>query len=305
MNRRHDLVVSLGLTLCLGFAAPLPASAGLGDSALPKFADGSPSLLVLETTGIVKRGRLQTLFVCTSAAAEPIHLGVEVFDSNGVLLNDVGAGVGAVTAVAPGATVTIGTSTTASFLESTIIPLAPLSQGSARVVASATEVVCNVLVVDDAVTPPTTLATVAAALRPRAGVTIAGLVLPTFANGHAATHSMLVPGVVKRGRVESVFFCTSTAAIPIDVGVEILGQEGNLRNSINGGNGAVLGLMPGQTVTLGTTGTTAYLESTVIVMEGVGQGLARIVSTSPELLCTAMLLDSDGTPPVSMTGLGD
>lgn len=304
MKRIHTLWSrSLGFLL-LSCVAVTPVHAGLQDSPLPTFADGSNSTTVLETTGVLKRGRLQTLFVCASAAAQPIAIGVEIFDSAGLRLNDIEAGVGAVLNVAPGATVTVGTSTTASFLESTIIPLAPLSQGSARVVASAPEVVCNVLLIDDAVTPPTTLATIAPATRPETNQPSVGQPLPNFADGKPATHSLLLPGVVKRARVESVFFCTSLAAQPVNIGVEVFGQEGARRNAITSGNGAVLNVAPGRTIAIGTTGTTAFLEDTVIVMDGVGQGWARVVSTSAEVLCTAMLLDSDGTPPVSMTSLG-
>lgn len=295
---------SAGLALGL-LLWTLPAHAGLRDAPQPRFPDGSASVTVFETSGVLKRGRLQTLFLCSSAAAAPTHIAVELFDPTGARLNDIAAGVGVVEDVAPGATVTIGTSTTASFLESAIIPLTVLSQGSARVVAGSPDVVCNVVLIDDLVTPPATLATLPPARRPQADDGSLGRALPRFADGKLATHALLLPGAVKRGRVETVFFCTSIANRNIDVGVEVFAQDGTRRNDVAAGNGAILDVAPGQTVTIGTTGTGAFLESTVIVMDGVAQGLARIVSTSPELLCTALLLDSDGAPPVSMTGLGD
>src|SRR5262249_51408203 len=67
--------------------------------------------------------------------------------------------------------------------------------------------------------------------------------------------------------------------------------------------GAVLNAAPGATVTFGTTGTKAFLETAVITTAGIAQGLARIVSTSAQLTCTALILDSTVTPPAAMSNL--
>jgi hypothetical protein len=103
--------------------------------------------------------------------------------------------------------------------------------------------------------------------------------------------------------METVFLCTSLAAAPIDVGVQIFATDGTLLNDVSRGNGALVGVAPGSTVTLGTTGTAALLESTVIVIPGVAQGAARIVATSSELSCNALVLDSDLSPPESMASI--
>lgn len=279
------------------------ASAGIADTPLPRFADGSASRVITAITGVVKRTRLQTDFVCTSFAANPVHVGVEIFDQNGALQNDVGAGVGAVLNVAPGQTITLGTSATAAYLETAVIPLATGSQGSARVVATDDAVRCNVMLLDDAVTPPVALATMGPGIQPTQGALLPAPGLPTFSSGRPATHAALVPGVIKRGRMQSEFFCTSLAAEVIDVGVEIFGVDGALENQVGQGNGAVLDIGPGATVSFGTTGTASLLETTVIVTRGVAQGFARIVATSPLVTCNALVLDADVTPPVSMSTL--
>lgn len=286
---------------CLALATP--AAAGVADTPLPRFADGKNSQLILIVPGVVKRGRLQTDFLCTSLAAAAIDIGVEIFDASGARMNDAATGVGAILDVQPGQTVTIGTSGTASFLESTVIPLAGVAQGVARIVASAPQVRCNAVIVDDAVTPPTSLATLAAGTRAIAGPALPAAALPRFASGRQASHAALFPGAVKRGRVQTDIFCTSLAAAPIDVGVEFFGPDGSKQNQIPDGNGALLGVAPGATVTFGTTGSASFLESAVVVLAGVAQGVARVVSTSGDLVCGAVVVNSAVAPPTAMSGL--
>ncbi len=297
--RRAGAVALLLATLWL----PRTAAGGVADSPLPSFSDETASVSVLVIPGVVKRGRLQTEVLCTSWAAAPLHIGVEIFDSAGTLLNDVHAGVGAVLNVASGQTVSIGTSATLGFLESTTIPLAEVEQGVARVVASASAVTCSALIVDDAVTPPTALGTLGAGVTLGPGAGLLGAALPQFGNAQTATHSASFPGLIKRGRMETVVFCTSLAATPIDIGVQVFAPNGTLGNDIAAGNGALLAIAPGATVTFGTTGTLAYLESTVVTLAGVAQGVARVVSTSGAVRCAAQVLDAAVTPPVSMSEL--
>lgn len=301
--RRFGIGVLLLPLAALVFGLTPDVCAAIGDAALPTFADGKQSTLVLVAPGAVKRLRLQTEVICTSIASDVLDVGVEIYDETGALLNDVSAGVGAVLDVMPGESVTIGTGPTQAFLETSTIPLADFAQGIVRVVASSDQVQCNVFVVDDALTPPVALGTLEPGVRLSSGGEAFGRPLPQFSDGQRATHSAFVPGAAKRGRVETNFFCSSFAAGAIDIGVEVFGPDGIGRNDVMAGNGAVLDVQPGTTVTLGTTGTAAYLETTVIVLEGVAQGMARIVSTSGDVLCSAQLLDSDLTPPTSLTAL--
>src|SRR5512139_708446 len=104
--------VLLGLVVL--FAPWARVWAGIADTPLPRFADGKQSVLVRAVTGVVKRGGLETDFLCTSFDSEAVNIGVEVFGVDGVRLNDVSTGSGALLAVGPGQTVTIGTGGTAA-----------------------------------------------------------------------------------------------------------------------------------------------------------------------------------------------
>jgi hypothetical protein len=299
--RPGTLVASLWVQIALGFCAGT-VWAGIADSPLPQFADGKQSLRLLDISGIVKRNTLQTDFLCTSIEASPVDIGVEVFDVDGTLLNDVHAGNGALLAVDPGQTVTFGTKATVAYSESQVIALPGVSQGSARIVATSERVRCNVMVLDDSVAPPITINTMLEGTRPVLGG-ILSIPLPQFSDGQQATHAALFPGIIKRRPMETSVFCTSLASQAIDVGVEILAPDGSVLNSVAGGNGAVLNVSPGATITVSTGGTAAFFETTVISATSAAQGSARIVSTSGQLTCTAVVLDSVLTPPTSMSSL--
>ena len=177
---------------------PVQAEAGIGDAALPQFSDGKASTLVMRVPGVVSRSRLETVFLCTSLASVPVDIGVQVFTRDGTLINDVSADVGAVLDVAPGQTVTLATSATVTYLESALIPSTDVSQGSARVIASSNQVDCNVMLVDDFVTPPVSLATLGEGTVPSDVVLPAGAPLPMFSDGKAATHTAVFSGIIKR-----------------------------------------------------------------------------------------------------------
>ena len=270
---------------------------------LPIFADAKPSVVIETIPGVIKRGQLQTVFLCTSNSSVLVNVGVEIFSNAGVLLNDVGADVGAIRDIPPGATVTIATSATAAYLETAVIPLATRLQGVARIVASSADVTCTTVVIDDLVSPPAVASTFVPSVRPSAGVNPGTTALPTFPNGHAATHAAFFPGVVKRGDVETEFFCTSVAPGFIDIGVQVFTPSGSVANSISAGNGVLLRVAPGSTVSFGTTGTAALLENSVISLPNIAQGMARVVSNSGDLLCNAMMLDAFSNPPATATAL--
>jgi cysteine-rich repeat protein len=299
-SRSARLRLARGLATATILCVARRAPAGLADSPLPSFSDGKQSQLVLRVPGVIKRDQLETVFLCTSLANTPVDIGVELFDTDSALLNDVHAGQGVMLGVAAGQTVTISTGTTSTYAESIVIPTMAISQGSARVVASSDKVRCNVSVVDDLPSPPSSMATISVTTEPTPGARPSSIALPQFSDGKPATHAALFPGAINRANVETAFFCTSLDSQPIDVGVELLGSSGSALNAISSGNGAVLGVAPGETVTIATTGTAALLESTVLVTSPVSQGLARVVSTSAKLVCSAMVLDAGLQPPVSM-----
>ncbi len=272
-------------------------------SPLPPFSDGKASVHVVTFPGVMKRGQLQSLVMCTSIDTLPVNVGLQIFTIDGSLQNDVTAGVGAILGVSPGQTVTFGTSTTAAYLETTVVPTLNKMQGVGRVVASSDKVLCNAFIVDDLVSPPVTLGQIGLAVRPTAGAVPSSLPLPLFSDGHQATHSAIFPGVVKRGDAETDVQCTSIANGPIDIGVQILNPNGAAANDVSAGNGAILAVQPGSTVTFGTTGTAALLENTVITISGIAQGMARVVSDSDQLLCTATVLDAGLAPPGMMSAM--
>lgn len=302
--RRRDQLSPALLLLILasvgGFCSP--AWAGVADTPLPRFSDGRQSEFVMTASGVVKRGRLQTVFTCTPREPAPVHIGVEIFGPDGQRLNDI-RDQGAVLGVEPRQTATISTSATTAYLESIVVALPSFSHGSARVVATSKRVECAITIVDDAVSPPVSLASVPPGIRPATGAALAGASLPRFSDGRQATHAALFPGVIKRDRVQTAFLCTSLSRVALPIGVEVFRPDGSRENDISSGNGEILEVGPGATVTFGTTGTAALLETTVISMRGVAQGLARVVTTSSDVLCTALVLDAEVTPPLTMSSV--
>ncbi len=106
------------------FVSASSVSAGVADSPLPVFS-GGPAQHVFSVPGAIKNNNVETEFICTSLASDPITIGVETFrSSGGTPLNDVnpptlnGAGT-----VQPGETITIGTANTAGIHEDKVINL--------------------------------------------------------------------------------------------------------------------------------------------------------------------------------------
>src|SRR5438093_9418717 len=174
---------TLFLLLLLGLCRP--AAAGPGDTPLPTFADGKPAQAVYLALGVIKNNNLETDVVCTSLDGSPLDIGFQVFDETGALRNNVAApgtlcnggtrsglactvdnsldavngcpgatcpaccvlGSGAILAVGPGRTVTIGTAGTAQLHEDETMVMNTagsgipnLRNGSGRVVAPAPHV---------------------------------------------------------------------------------------------------------------------------------------------------------------------
>ena len=174
----------IALTLLL-LGLGRPAAAGPGDTPLPTFADGKPAQAVYIAFGVIKNNNLETDFVCTSLDPAPVDIGIQVFDETGALRNNVAApgtlcnggtraglactvdnsldtvngcpgatcpaccvpGSGAILAVGPGRTVTIGTAGTAQLHEDETMVMntagsgiPTLRNGSGRVVATSPNV---------------------------------------------------------------------------------------------------------------------------------------------------------------------
>ncbi len=141
------------------------ASAGVIDSPLPNLGSSVATRHVYTVTGVMKNNNLETDFICTSL--EPfntIRVGVEVFTATGGNpMNDVSSGVGdGAQDVLPGTTVTIGTGNTLGIHEDEVIsaaalPAGSLKNGSARILATSSKIICNAIVADDLSDPPTSM----------------------------------------------------------------------------------------------------------------------------------------------------
>ena len=136
----------LALTLTFGTWV----QAGPSNTPLPTFSDASPALHVYTAVGVIKNNDLETVFMCTNLDTVAVHLGVEVFDKEGVLANSVNAGNGAILNVPVGATRTIGTSGTVVMSDDhQITGLPNLRNGSGRVLATSKTISCSALLVDE------------------------------------------------------------------------------------------------------------------------------------------------------------
>jgi len=122
--------------------------------------------------------------------------------------------------------------------------------------------------------------------------------LPTFSNGHTAVAVYTATGVIKNNNLETDFVCTNLDAAAVDIGVEVFDETGALRNSVPDGNGAFLNVGAGKTVTAGTAATVVLHEDQTLTLNAAGNGTnilrngsGRVVGTSKNLLCTAILVD--------------
>ena len=122
--------------------------------------------------------------------------------------------------------------------------------------------------------------------------------LPTFSDGKPAVAVYTAVGVIKGGNLETDFVCTNVDAVAVDIGLEVFDETGALRNSVNAGSGAFLNVGPGKTVTVGTAATVVFHEDQTLTLNTAGNGTAalsngsgRVVGTSKNVLCTALLAD--------------
>jgi hypothetical protein len=116
--------------------------------------------------------------------------------------------------------------------------------------------------------------------------------LPTFSNGTAAVHVYTAVGVIKNNDIETVFICTNLDTSPVSIGVEVFTNTGAPTNAIASDNGAFLGVAVGATVTLGTSGTALLTENaTITALPNLRNGSGRVVATTKNIACTAMLVD--------------
>ena len=122
--------------------------------------------------------------------------------------------------------------------------------------------------------------------------------LPTFSDGKPALSVYIAGGIIKNNNFETDFVCTNIDTVAVDIGLEVFDETGALRNAIAAGSGAFLNVAPGKTVTVGTSGTAALHEDATVTFNLAGNGTpnlrngsGRVVGTSKNLLCAAVVLD--------------
>src|SRR5213594_2348126 len=149
--------------------------------------------------------------------------------------------------------------------------------------------------------PLTLMLAVAAGVLPvRAGVE--DTPLPTFSDARGAQLAAALPGVIKNNNVETVVICTNLAAAPLDLGLEVFDETGALRNEVAMGNGAILDVAPGRTVTFGTGAVAALFEDQALTLNTAGSGAdnlrngsGRVVASGAPLGCVAFAVDREHT----------
>ena len=139
-------------------ASALPAAgAGSGplNTPLVPFTNGTLGRHIWTVPGALKKNGFVTEVSCTNldAPGTTADIGVEFFDNNGTLLNDIsvvpGSGCnGAVLGVPAGNTRTIANSGTAQLHEDCIISMAAFDTGAARIVSTTSKIACTAVILD-------------------------------------------------------------------------------------------------------------------------------------------------------------
>lgn len=126
---------------------------------------------------------------------------------------------------------------------------------------------------------------------------IADSPLPGLLPGAVTQHLYSVPGVINGGGLGTFFSCTSTDAVPVQVGVEVFGFAGGA--AINDPVATSLSLPPGGTFTFGTSAAVGLSVSSTLSPGPVSKGSARILATSKKVVCTAFIADTTSAPPIA------
>ena len=124
---------------------------GITDTPLPVFSDGSKAKLIYSVPGVIaNRAGMATSFHCTNIDKKPVTIGVEIFQWNGIVQNDVSLNQGVITDILPGNTRTFSTQNTVVFFDDNIILGGQsIFQGSARIIATSNKIICSAMQVSE------------------------------------------------------------------------------------------------------------------------------------------------------------
>ncbi len=104
--------------------------------------------------------------------------------------------------------------------------------------------------------------------------------------------------IMSPGKVATSITCTNPS--PQAMNLVIVYYDYSSANAYS--TGAVV-LSAGYTLTYSTHPTAVFSTETAAYTNAISQGFARIFASSPALICTAIVLDSQNTPPVFMAKL--
>jgi hypothetical protein len=118
---------------------------------------GQPSSHLYSVPGVISNGALGTFFACTNTTSANIRVGVEIFGFlGGGAANDPSA---TSLDIAPGGTLLFGTTGAVSLSVHGDLGAGFISNGSARVLATARSgIICSAFLADPGNAPPTTMA---------------------------------------------------------------------------------------------------------------------------------------------------
>ncbi len=136
----------VGIAAVLASAAV--ASAGVVDTALPTLpGDTKASKIIYTVTGVIdNNSSIATCVTCANVDKSNLTIGMEVFNWDGVQLNDASAGNGSRT-LHVGTTRTICTNLTDPYNEDEVIVLSGAAdQGTARIVSTSKKILCSAAV---------------------------------------------------------------------------------------------------------------------------------------------------------------
>lgn len=138
------------------------AWAGPADSPVPSISNSQATRVLYTIPGVIKNNGIETAIMCTNMDTVAVTVALEVFDpEGGAALNDVSTVGGNGTLPVPvGATVTIATGACVGLHEDeTITGLTNVKNGSARILATTTRLLCTGVLVEKLGNTPTTMTT--------------------------------------------------------------------------------------------------------------------------------------------------
>lgn len=150
------------LAAVLALPAAGPALAGPADSAVPSISVSAATRVLYTVPGVIKNNGLESAIMCTNMDTTDVTVALEVFaPEGGAALNNVASAVGNGAITLPiGATGTISTGTSVGLHEDEpITGLANVKNGSGRILATSTRVLCTGILVEKLGSTPNTIAT--------------------------------------------------------------------------------------------------------------------------------------------------